>query len=43
MERWYSAPTTEQLRRGARTSVADLQDSINARADDWNHNPGPFT
>ncbi len=43
MERWFSEPTTEQLRRGARTCVADLQDSINAWGDDWNHNPRPFT
>jgi len=42
VERWFSELTTKQLKRGAHTSVADLQDSINAWTDHWNHNPRPF-
>lgn len=43
VERWFSELTTKWLRRGTHTSVAELQDSINAWVDNWNHNPRPFT
>jgi len=43
VERWLSELTTKQIQRGAHTSVADLQDAINAWTDHWNQNPCPFT
>lgn len=43
VERWFAELTTKWLRRGAHSSVEDLQDSINAWIDHWNENPRPFT
>ena len=43
VERWFSELTAKQLHRGARTSVEDLQDSINAWIEHWNNDPRPFT
>ena len=43
VERWFSELTTKWLRRGTRTSVKDLKDSINAWTDNWNQAPKPFT
>ena len=43
VERWFSELTTKWIRRGSHTSVRDLQNSINARIDNQNNNPKPFT
>ncbi len=43
VERWFSELATKHLHRGAHTSLADLEDSIDAWTDHWNENPKPFT
>ena len=43
VERWFAEITAKWIRRGSHTSVADLQNSINAWTDNWNENPKPFT
>ena len=42
VERWFSELTTKLLRRGAHTSVRDLNTDIRAWIATWNENPRPF-
>jgi hypothetical protein len=42
VERWFAELTTKWLKRGRHRSVAELQQSIQAWIDTWNHNPRPF-
>jgi transposase len=42
VERWFSALTTKQLRRGAHRSVAELERAIQAFLDAHNDTPKPF-
>jgi transposase len=42
VERWFSEPTTEKLRRGTHTSVRQLNADIRDWIDTWNDNPRPY-
>ena len=43
MERWFGLLTDKLIRRGVHTSVAALENDIQAWIDTWNENPRPFT
>lgn len=42
VERWFAELTTKKLRRGAHTSVRQLNTDIRAWIDTWNDNPRPY-
>jgi transposase len=42
VERWFAELTTKKLRRGAHTSVRQLNADIRAWIDTWNDNPKPY-
>lgn len=42
VERWFAELTTKWLRRGTHRSVRELEASITALLENWNHNPRPF-
>jgi transposase len=42
VERWFAELTTKKLRRGAHSSVRQLNADIRAWIDTWNDNPRPF-
>src|SRR6516164_5870888 len=42
VERWFAELTTKKLRRGAHTSVRQLNADIRAWIDTWNDNPRPY-
>lgn len=42
VERWFGELTTKKLKRGAHTSVRDLNSDIRAWIDTWNENPRPY-
>ena len=42
VERWFAELTTKWIRRGTHRSTKELNESIQAWIDNWNHNPRPF-
>jgi transposase len=42
VERWFAELTTKWLRCGTHRSVRELEASITAWLENWNHNPRPF-
>jgi len=42
VERWFSELTTKKLKRGAHTSVRELNADIRAWIETWNENPRPY-
>jgi len=42
IERWFKELTDKRLRRGAFTSVAQLEKAIDLWAEKWNEDPAPF-
>jgi transposase len=43
VERWFGLLTDKLIRRGAHTSVRNLEDDITAWIETWNQDPKPFT